>query len=55
MQDVRAAIALKHRSWDQSGKAHGKRALGGHRHAIAFLRIMHTIAPDAVCAALEHG
>jgi hypothetical protein len=27
----------------------------GHRHPIAFLRIVHTIAPDAVCAALEHA
>ncbi len=38
MQDVCAAIALKYRSWDQSGKAHGEGALGGHRHLIAFLR-----------------
>ena len=47
----RANLKALREEWEHDGPL-GLRHFG-ERHPIAYLRIMHTIAPDAVCAALE--
>jgi hypothetical protein len=47
----RAKLKALREKWERDGALDLRHF--GEQHAVAYLRIMHTIDPDAVCAALE--